>query len=364
MKDCAPDWLDMLPVFGPLVKASIKTGMKVAETALESGDNTRTKKGIELTRQYLNTILKIADMHELIVIIISDSQWIDPSSCQLLLRLSREAQNHNLVLILTSIPEKINEKSMLPSIRRELLEKNTAEFIALKGWTAEEIRTYISSQFGGMACSGLAEWLYDLCDGQPWFIDQFLDLLRQYNIIECIDDHCKFNGKIMYSSGEWVIDDRLRSILPSKKIEEILKVRFSHLLEVEKEIIELGSIQGKYFLLTVLEELLLKQKENNPLSSKIRNHLANIEKRHQLITKRKDKEWERFGFDLFAFVPAFMQQFIYDNLLVSYRTTHHREIAKILEKINDDLSSTDLHYVRWPKLMIRIARHHDPISTI
>lgn len=226
-----PDLLDILPVLGPAVKAA----SKVADIALTSENIIQADKGILLIQRYIDRIRKIASNCKLLVIVISEAQWIDTSSCQLLLRLARAAQENRLVIILTYAPEEVDQKSSFNDLLYEMRRKKTAEVVSLIGWNIEEVHTYLNSEFGEMIDPNLAEWLQDLCNGHPSFISEYLSLLRENRIIEYVDSKYTLNGQIKRNiSGEWDISGQLKNIMPPDNIGEVLKKRFNGLQEQKK----------------------------------------------------------------------------------------------------------------------------------
>ena len=277
--ETAQDWLDILPVIGPTIKAVAKTAAKVSDIALTSGSSTQADKGIRLTNQYVKTIQEIASNCKLLVLIISYAQWIDKASCQLLLRLGHAIQDHNLVIILTYNPEYVVDNSLLKDILSELQEKKIAEKITLKGWSQENISSYLKTTFGDILNPSLAKWLQYLYDGQPLFITECLNLLRENNIIEYSDGKYKLNGQIKEdASGNWEIDFRIKEVLRSKDRDYLLLERIKSLQKEEQQILQLGAVQGNKFMTIVLERMLSKQKHE------IMRHLLTIEEQYQIIS--------------------------------------------------------------------------------
>jgi predicted ATPase len=353
IRDSAQDWLDILPVIGPTIKAVVKTAARASDLALSSGSKTQADKGIALTHQYVDTILKIASTCSLLVLVIFDAQWIDTSSCQLLMRLGRVAQKHNLLLIVTCSPEYMNEQHPLRTVRAKMLIENIADMITLSGCSIDEIRTYLRATFGDTFNPHLAEWLRDLCNGEPWFIIQYLSLLRRHNIIDYTAGKYKLNGQIKRIAGEWVVEDQIKNVLPSGKIEELLKMRISGLQKAERQILEIGAVQGKRFMSVVLARLL--SKENH----EIIRYLLEIEQQHQLISRCTDDEWARIRSDVYTFVVSLMQQIMYNKLPPEDRSDYHSDIAKILQDILKNILDKNPQPNQQLNLIIQIAHHYD-----
>jgi predicted ATPase len=351
----AHDWLPLLPGISSFVKAEIKTATKASDIGLASENYTQADKGKKLKYQYRNTILKIASCCRILVLIISDVQWIDTQSCDLLLDLSKEALRHNLVLILTYHQEKLEEKSPLNDVLSEMRDMRLP-MISLKGWSVEEVDTYLRITFGEILDPNLAEWLQDLCNGQPWFINEYLTLLGEKNIIESADGKYKLNGQIKRNaSGELEPEGELKNILPPRNIHDVLKERIEKLQEDKQYILQIGAVQGKRFVSVVIERCLSKQKQKQ----EIMKYLNEIEDQHHLISRCKDKEWTGIKSEEFTFFLTLMQQLIYDKLFVDSRSEIHLKIAKILEEISKDIFSKNLQQTAQQKLMSHIARHYD-----
>jgi tetratricopeptide (TPR) repeat protein len=352
--ESAPDWLDILPVIGPTIKAVVKTAAKASGIALTSGSNTQADKGIRLTNQYVKTIQEIGSNCKLLVLIISRAQWIDKASCQLLLRLGYAIQDHNLVIILTYNPEYADDNSLLKNILTEMHERKIAEKVTLRGWSLENISSYLKTAFGELLNPSLAKWLQYLYDGHPLFITQCLNLLRENNIIEYSDSRYKLNGQIKVDiSGKWEVDFRIKEVLRSKDRDYLLLERLKSLQKEEQQILQLGAVHGSNFMTVVLERILSKPKHE------IIRHLLQIEEQHQIISCSTDEESLKIRSDVYAFVQNHMQECIYNRLPPAYRSHIHQEIAKILDEIlNDALKKNPLMIPRR-KLMIDIAKHYD-----
>jgi predicted ATPase len=359
IQETAPDWLNIVPVFGPAITAGVKTAAKVVDATLTNQNDIQADKARNLPRQYEKAILGIASNCTVLVLMIADAQWIDKSSCNLLERLARSARNYNLLLLVTCSSETMDHQHPLRKIRVNMLMDQIAERIILDGLTVEEINSYLRARFGQILEPLLAEWLRDLCNGEPWFVIQYLDFLQQQNIItEYGDGDYKLNGRIRHVAEEWEVDGQLKDALRSaENIDELLEMRLSTLTKEELEVLKVSAVQGKRFLDIVLAKLLSKERDE------IKSRLDEIEKKHRLIRYLdNDQEWERLRSDVYSFVQTLIQQRFYNELTHTYRADYHCEIAKTLEEIlNDDAFKQNYQpqLISRQKLMIQIARHFD-----
>jgi tetratricopeptide (TPR) repeat protein len=354
IKETAPDWLDVFPVIGPSIKAVVKTATKASDIVLSSGSNTQSDKKTLLIDEYVKAILRISSSYRVLILIISDAQWIDSASCHLLLHLAQiiREQEHKLVLILTYSSD-VDGETPLNDLLSEMLKRKIAEKITLNGWTIEEIRTFLNVNFGELLNPNLAEWLRYLCNGQPWFITEYLSLLRENNIIELIDGKYKLNGQIKYEAGEFKVEGRLNDILPSRNVDDVFKARIKNLQTEDRQILQIGAIQGKRFMSAVLERILSKQKHE------IITRLLQIEERLRLISCCTDDESIQMRSDAYVFTLNLMQESIYNGLPPAYRRDSHCEIARVLEDILDNALTKNSQAISQRKLMIQIARHYD-----
>jgi tetratricopeptide (TPR) repeat protein len=346
MKETAPDWLEALPLIGRFAKPIVKTGSMILDTALTLDSSKQIDRSNVKILQYLNTITRLASNYRPLVIILLDAQWIDNSSCELLLRLAHIAPSHNLVVIATYRPENLDERHQLTITRQELQNENLCEIISLQGWNVDELKTYIKQRYGSELNTNLAAWLLYLCNGEPLFVTQFLSLLEQEGIIRLTMRGYMLDGDLIHESNDWKVEGALEKVLPMKSTEDLLKQRVPLLDKGDLHILQAGATQGQRFMSTVLARLLSREEVEFAV------YLKELRDRSSIITLEHEEEWLRTRSDVYRFAFNLMQQVFYNQLSPFVRTQYHGNIAKILESILQEMPSAPR------KVKLEIAKHY------
>ena len=345
LKETAPDWLQIIPGLGAAVSAGIKTGISIAGQLLAPSEGAQHDSSSPAS-QYTNTILKIAAHFNPLTLIVEDAHWIDTASCELLLRLSRSLRESSLVILIAYRPSYLPEKHPLRHVRDELFVRDFARVLSLANWPEEQVEQYVQERFGSRVSPHLASWLTHLCDGNPFFITQYLSLLEQSHVIRPKDDSYILDGEINCVDGEWALS---RNIPMPQKIETVLEQRIERLMETDQKMLQQAAIQGEEFLSTILSEM-LDVKEIDVLP-----RLRAMVEEHKLIRYGRAVE-DRPAEDeseAYSFENALMQRVFYEKLSPRERVLYHRRVAEVLERA--------LKSDRAPRrnLILQVAHHHD-----
>jgi predicted ATPase len=278
VKETAPDWLQMIPTLGPALGAGVKSASIVKQWFLDTSDENQAPQSIAMAFQYINILVKIASQRNLLVLIIEDAHWIDDASCQLLLRLSYRISEQPMVVLVTYRPDDLQTQHPLQRIQREMLIKGNAQVIRLLGLNEEQIQTYIHRRFESSLNPKLAVWMEHLCKGNPLFVTQYLSLLEQDRIIQRGSTGYLLNGDIRYLSGEWLVSGKLADMPIPESIEALLEQRIDHLIDEDRELLQLASVQGDYFMSSLLADLIAKRELD------ILSQLRRVIERHHIIS--------------------------------------------------------------------------------
>ena len=336
----------MIPALGPAIGAGIKTTM-IAGQWLLGREGKQLDQSEALSTQYMETIGKIALRFAPLVMLIEDAHWIDDASCRLLFRLALKMQSQRLVIIVTYRPGSLIESHPLRKTRNELLIKNLVNVMTLGGLNKQDIETYVVRRFGNSLHTNLAAWLVWLCKGHPLFITQYLSLLEQDKIIHQINGQYIIEGTIKYVANQWQLDGLLTLTTMPNSIEALLEQRIERLIEEDQEMLQLGAVQGEYFMSVVLAGLLKKDEMD------ILRRLRKVVEQHHLISLYTGGDFEKLHSDVYVFENALLHQAFYYKLSPRERVLYHRSVAEQLEKM--------LQKQRQPsrKLILEIAHHYD-----
>ena len=345
-KETGSDWLNMIPGVGPAISAGLKTATIAIQWVL-GGEGKQATQAEALATQYVQTIAKIAPRYAPLVLLIEDAHWIDDASCRLLLRLALKIQSQPLVIIVTFRPNYLSTGHPLHKTRNELLVKDIVQVMPLAGLNEKDIETYVVRRFGDPLSPKLAAWLVYLCKGHPLFVTQYLSLLEQNDIIRRADGKYILDGEIKTVASEWELEGRLRTASVPDSIEALLEQRIERLVEEDQEMLQLGAVQGEYFMSPVLAGLLKKDELD------VLRRLRKVVEQHRLISLYMGETEDKARSEVYVFEHALLQQALYNKLSPRERVLYHRSIAEQLERMSQEQKQPSR------KLILEIAHHYD-----
>jgi predicted ATPase len=344
LKETGSDWLVMIPGIGPAVSIGVKTATLAGEWYVGK----KAGQPESLANQYTKSITRIAGRYQPMVLLIEDAHWIDEPSILLLLRLASRLKDLPLLVIVTYRPNYLQGEHPLLKLRYEVASRGEALILTLKGLCLEEIETYLENRFGAKLSSKMASWLMNLCAGHPLFIAQYLSLLEQVKIVRQEGDRYVLDGEIMNVAGEWELSGRIADLTPPTSIEMVLEQRIDRLLEEDREMLQLGAVQGEQFMSSVLA-VLLKTDESDLLK-----RLRKVIENHHIISIYIGEDISLAHSEVYEFEHALMQKAFYNKLSPRERVLYHQNIARILEK-----SLADDQTLQSRRLLMEIAHHYD-----
>jgi tetratricopeptide (TPR) repeat protein len=342
LKEVAPDWLRVIPFVGSVLGAGAKT-LLTAEAVLVN-DSARTR-ATSMVHQYAKAIEQLARDLKLLVLVIEDAQWIDHASADLLLRLSDDLDTTRLVVILSARPGPAIGDDPLGRLRMELTSHGRIQVVRLAGLTEAQLQALLEQRFGTRFDPSLASWLVQLCDGHPLFVTQYLDLLEQAELITHADGGFHLEGAIEQGADGWRATGRLASLPISGDLEALLDLRIQALREEERELLQIGSVQGQYFDSVVLSEV----SETRELT--VLSQLRRLSEQDSIIERYAGRDWLGDRSDAYAFEHTLMHEAFYRKLGPRERKLYHDAVSRALESLLPTFE------VAPRKLLIDIAEH-------
>lgn len=343
LKETAPDWLEAIPVVGDLVEAGAKTVILTSEWFFE--ENSTDTKFENMARQYAETIVKISRKQRPLVLVVEDSHWIDNASCGLLLRLASYIPTENLVILLTYRPDNLTSEHPLIKVRAELVYRGIGEILTLTGLSEDQVTNYVEQRFGSTLAPNFCEWLTHLCKGQPFFLTQYLNVLEKDGVIYKDNGVFAIDGHVRRLKDAWQIDGRLMGVPIPHDIHALLEYRIQRLLEDEREILQIGAVQGEYFGSLVVAAI--SEKKELAILARLRQ----VAEQHRLIALHSYHDWMKDKSEVFAFEHSLMHQAFYRKLTPHERVLYHQEIGFFLKRLADE------YLIPPRKLILDIATH-------
>lgn len=346
LKETAPNWLEAIPVVGQLLSATAKTISVTNDLLLTEQD--KSYKSDNMISQYIDGFSKLSTKGSLLVITIEDAHWIDNSSCQLLQAFSEILTNKSILIIVTYRPHEISHNDALKKTKDYILSNKKGKIIKLKGFTKSEIKQYINKRYKSNLSENISEWFIHLCKGHPLFISQYCNLLEQEKIIRQSNNKYILDGSIIKSDGNFISQGTLSSLPIPNSIEVLLERRINKLLDEEKLLLELASVQGELFDSSILASI---SEYSNEKEAKILTRLRKVSERHRIIHLLKDDFSKSNYSEHYEFEHMLMHEAFYKKLSPKERKIYHFEIAKILEnRINYEEKNR--------KIIIEISHHY------
>jgi predicted ATPase len=325
-RETATDWVRAFPLVGGFLGAGTKMLSRTAQLLQES-DVARA--GFDSTLvQYANTIETLARGKKLIVLVVEDAQWVDHASCTLLVALAKRISSLRLVIVVTCRAGKLGDDHPFRRARSDLEAEGCLQVVRLDVLNEAEINAYLLERFGTSFSLQFSSWLIQVCRGHPLFLSQYLNLLEQEQIIRKTEQGFLLDGSIESREGGWQVTGRLaREVPASSDIDPLLDRRIQGLLAEEREMLQIGAVQGLYFDSMVLAQVAEKKELT------ILGQLRQVAERDHVIRLFAGRNWMRDRSETYEFEHMMMRQALYRRLGRRERVLYHQEIGRVLAQL-------------------------------
>lgn len=247
-------------------------------------------------------LLRTASVRAPLVLVLDDAHWADQASLELLGHLARELRESRILLLATFRQAELRQRMRLPS--------EIARFsrtLPLQGLVRSEIEQLVASRGAERVPAAMVERLATISEGNPFFLDELLALLRSSG---------EFDGGPDAPPG---ID------LPAS-IREAIHRRIDPLDPDEQSLLELGAVIGREFPIA-----LLAAASDVPIDTVLARIAAAL---------AAGLLHETGVPGTFRFAHALIREVLYAGLLPAARVTAHRRIALALEGRADEDPAT------------------------
>jgi DNA-binding CsgD family transcriptional regulator len=239
-----------------------------------------------------------------VLCVLEDLHWSDDTSLEFLHYLARRSAAHRLLLLLTYRSDEVR-----PSLRHFLAQldrERLTQEILLARLTREEVEAMLRAIFAlpRSAHVELADPLYTLTEGNPFFVEEILKSLMA-------------SGEIFYANGSFERKPLGELHIP-RSVQDAVQQRTNQLSESARRVVMLAAVAGRRFDFALLQAL-TKHDED---------HLLQLFKElmaAQLVVEESAEQ--------FAFRHALTQQAVYADLLVRERKTLHHTMAETIERL-------------------------------
>ena len=246
----------------------------------------------------ITTFLKSVAHERPLVVVIDDVHWADKASLLLLQFLAREISDCPLLVLGTYRDVELRRQHPLAEILGGLAREAAYQRITLRGLGQEDVTRYLELVSGAAAPRPLAEAVYEMTEGNPFFMEEVVRLLEAEN---------RLHGSP---------DDATRVSLP-QGVREAIGRRLDALSRECNDALSVASVIGRSFSATVLE------RAAQISSDRLLEVLDEAAGARVVVAA---------GGAQFAFSHALVRETLYEELSIVKRVQLHRRIGEILEE--------------------------------
>jgi DNA-binding winged helix-turn-helix (wHTH) protein/tetratricopeptide (TPR) repeat protein len=218
----APTWLVQFP---GLVKREQR---EVLEREILGATRER------MLREICEAVEMIAS-ETLLLVILEDLHWTDPSTVDLLSALARRRQRAKLILIGTCRPvDLVISQHPLKAVKQDLLIHHLGQEIAVEPLDESDVAEYLEAESRGAAVPvGLARLLHGHTEGNPLFMVAALEHMEQ-------------RGLIFHDNVTWKLKVRLEEIYLDvpESLRQMIEAQIERLSPEEQQVLELASLES------------------------------------------------------------------------------------------------------------------------
>lgn len=291
-----------------------------------SGDEQREalrQRTIGATRQRMlremGDVLAAAAADQVVLGLIEDLQWADPSTLELLRYLGNRAARQRLLILGTFRPAEIEASN--PAFRAWVDEH--CEQIHVRPFSPAEVDAYLAARFGAHGFpADLARLVHERTEGHPFFVTCLVQLLVE-------------RGDLTVQQGRWEvsrpgIDNALEA---PESIRGMVRRRLASLSPACREVLQHGSVLGREFTSTLLADLL------DVDETALEERLAELQRVRLVRLVSEEEQPDGRLATRFRFTNALYAQVIYEDLLAQRRAALHRRAAELLEQHSGDAAT-------------------------
>jgi tetratricopeptide (TPR) repeat protein len=248
------------------------------------------------TNELLGTIVARESATRPVILVVENMQWVDASSEALLTSLAARVRAHPVLLILTA----------RPPVSMAWLPPGT-EILTLEGLAPDDLREMVRALCGSRA---VAEPLFQRLlaggDGNPLYVEEIVRQLQE-------------TGGIVVENGEARL--RTAEVTVPATIRDIIAARVDRLAESPKQTLQIASVVGPRFGVTLISHL--RETERDHVAADLKDlHAVDF-----VFPSAHDSE------PMYSFKHALTQEVVYTSLLERRRRLFHAAAGRSLEEL-------------------------------
>ncbi len=270
---------------------------------------------IRMIRELVDA-LDLLSPNQLVILVLEDLHWSDPSTIDLLNAVMRRVQSTQLLILCTYRPLEVQvQDHPLYSFLQEYQGHDQALDILLTPWDPACIKTYLERHLSGVVGETLSTILHERSNGNPLFLSRLYDYLIQEELL--IDIH-----------GQWHLrDEEAAQIALPQGVRQLLSKQIDQLPEMVQEVLKMASVAGMRFATATVAAAAESE------SRFIDESLAWAASRSSFLQAQAVETWpDGTVSGTYQFGHALYRQILYEQLSVERRVKLHRAMGERLER--------------------------------
>jgi predicted ATPase len=294
--------------------------LSVKDSGFDQIDMSREGKKDRMLEIMIRIPLKASEIQPLILAV-EDLHWIDKSSEEALKYVLESISGARILLIFTYRPEFVHTwggRSYHNQVNLNRLSNRESLTMVTNLLNTEEIH------------KGLENLILEKTEGVPFFIEQFIKSLQEFNIIE------RINGRCILSN------DFQKLAIPSS-IHDVIMARVDSLPEGAKEVLQAGSAIEREFRYDLIKQVIKIPQEE------LLSHLS--------LLKDKELLYERgvYPESTYVFKHALTQEVVVNSLLDKGKRILHEDVGNAIEELYKN--NIDEYYVVLSEHFMKSENH-------
>ena len=271
-------------------------------------------------------LLEMTSREKTLFLCIDDLQWADEETLRLLQYLARNTRQCPLLIVGTYRPEDLSStpdqgRHPLKDIEIHMLQEGCLTLLCLERLSEEDVRRMISTLFRNADFGGsFVETVYRESGGNPLFVMEIMKLLKAEGVIES-------------EMGVFRLRGDFASMSVPTRIQDIVMRRVTGLNRWEREVAEIGAVEGEVFHSETIVRCLGEDR------LKVLRALQTLERDHHVVHAQEK---------VYRFDHAKIRDVLYDTITPELKQEYHRMIGAFLVShySNDEgLAPTIAHHL-------------------
>jgi len=248
------------------------------------------------TLSALKTLLLAESRLQPVVLQLEDAHWMDESSRDFLISLTRQITSYPLFIICNA---RYADDGGQPSFPFDRQSKITT--INLHPISGSELRFFAESYLDGVIHDSLYEILLEKTEGNPFYVEQFLYYFSENNVL-------------IFDIFAWRLANQQGLDLPAN-LNTLLMARVDRLPQEIKRVVKVAAVLGREFEVPVLSQML-----QNEVSS-------------QIYAAEQEQIWTALSPWRYLFKNSLLRDVLYESQLRSTLRDLHQLAATTIERL-------------------------------